>query len=166
MGKKGKLKYKHPDLPFYFELYQNSNTLLKHFDSLFCIYIFVIRVRRLGSNSLKVRHLVITAFAHAQTFDNCVGGYVPLRALLFSKYFKSVQVFLVSASQISVVRKNMFPQWRTLLDSAQSVTLFARILQSDWHCMLPSEKTTREQQKEKNLCSRFQRPYFSNDLQN
>ena len=84
MGKKGKLKYKHPDLPFCFELYQNSNTLLKHFNSLFCIYIFVIRVRRLGSNSLKVRHLVITAFAHAQTFDNCVGGYVPLRALLFS----------------------------------------------------------------------------------
>ena len=83
MGKKGKLKYKHPDLPFYFELYQNSNTLLKHFDSIFCIYIFVIRVRQLGSNSLKVRHLVITAFAHAQTFDNCVGGYVPLRALLF-----------------------------------------------------------------------------------
>ena len=89
------------------------------------------------------------------------GGIEPALLLVFDP-----QVFLVSASQISVVRKNMFPQWRTLLDSAQSLTLFARILQSDWHCMLPSEKTTREQQKEKNLCSRFQRPYFSNDLQN
>ena len=89
------------------------------------------------------------------------GGIEPALLLVFDP-----QVFLVCASQISVVRKNMLPQWRTLLDSAQAVTLFALILQSDWHCMLPSESTTREQEKEKNLCSRFQRPYFSNDLQN
>ena len=73
------------------------------------------------------------------------GGIEPALLLVFDP-----QVFLVSASQISVVRKNMFPQWRTLLDSAQSLTLFARILQSDWHCLLPSEtRTPHENNKKK-----------------
>ena len=36
------------------------------------VRLFVTRVRNLGSDSQKTRHLLITAFAYAQTFDSCV----------------------------------------------------------------------------------------------
>ena len=70
------LKYRYPvDLPFHFELYQNVlgfwNTV-----TYWPVWLFVTRLRQLGSFSLKARHPVDTAFAHAQTFDCCFLWYV------------------------------------------------------------------------------------------
>lgn len=36
------------------------------------VRMFVTRVRQLGSEIRKARHLVIIAFAHVQTFDHCI----------------------------------------------------------------------------------------------
>lgn len=36
------------------------------------VWLLVTRVTQPGSDSLKARHLVITSFARAQTFDRCV----------------------------------------------------------------------------------------------
>ena len=39
------------------------------------MWLFVTRVRKLCSESLKARHLVITSFAYTQAFDQCVYGW-------------------------------------------------------------------------------------------
>ena len=39
------------------------------------MWLFVTRVRKLCSESLKARHLVITSFAYTQAFDRCVYGW-------------------------------------------------------------------------------------------
>ena len=39
------------------------------------VWLFVTRVRKLCSESLKARHLVITSFAYTQAFDRCVYGW-------------------------------------------------------------------------------------------
>ena len=91
------------------------------------------------------------------------GGIEPALLLVFDP-----QVFLVSASQISVVRKKHVTAMEdsvgfcSIIDVVRSNSTKRLALLATFR----NENTTREQQKEINLCSRFQRPYFSNDLQN
>lgn len=59
------------DLPFCFEPYQKSYTLLKHRDLLACVF-FCDSCETIGSDSLKAHHLYITKFTYAQTYDRCV----------------------------------------------------------------------------------------------
>lgn len=56
----------HSVLSFNIEVVRFQNTV-----SYWLVQLFVTRARQLDCESLKTRHLVITTFTHAQTFDCC-----------------------------------------------------------------------------------------------
>ena len=68
------------NLPFCFELRQTSLT---------CV-IVVTLLRKLGSDRLTARHLVITMFAHAQGFHCCIARLVLLTHSRLKKAFTNL----------------------------------------------------------------------------